>query len=171
MASTGSTQAVNIIVEMGRPKVHYTDSDGAWSGVLRFKVEKDMGPTPDRAVMNLGIADMGSAKTLGNFVTWARAKYPAKRYMLIIWNRGQGWRFQLASNRGLREVATRNSVADASRALDRTHLPSPNGYRSVSYDEDSGQILYNRDIQETLQRILGNAKLDVIGFDVPHVDD
>lgn len=165
MASRGSSQGVNILVEMGRPKAHYTDSDGAWSGVLRFKVEKDMTPTKDRALMNLGNADMGSAKTLGDFVSWARAKYPARRYMLIIWNHGQGWRFQLAAARSMREAAARNSVAEGVRSLERADVPSPNGFKSVSYDEDTRNILYNRDIQDTLQRLLPGTKLDVIGFD------
>lgn len=36
--------------------------------------------------------DMGSPTTLKNFIEWAKASYPADRYVLVLWNHGNGWR-------------------------------------------------------------------------------
>ncbi len=36
--------------------------------------------------------DMADGESLGDFVRWSVARYPAKRYMLYIWGHGDGWR-------------------------------------------------------------------------------
>ena len=38
-------------------------------------------------------------------------------------------------------------------------------FRYVSHDEDTGDKLYNREIQDALAGLAQNAKIDVIGFD------
>ena len=41
---------------------------------------------------NLGRdVDSGSPQTLVDFIRWSKAKAPADRYALIIWNHGSGW--------------------------------------------------------------------------------
>ena len=35
-------------------------------------------------------ASMGSADTLGGFLSWGVAKYPADKYMCLLWNHGGG---------------------------------------------------------------------------------
>ncbi len=92
MARIGSTPEVKLVVEMGRPKNHFSLQFGAWSKTLRFLVEKGAEPTEAHAVSNLGATNMGDARTLVDFVTWGRKAFPAKRTMLVIWNHGQGWR-------------------------------------------------------------------------------
>ena len=38
-----------------------------------------------------GDVDSGSPQTLVDFVRWSKAKAPADRYALIVWNHGSGW--------------------------------------------------------------------------------
>jgi hypothetical protein len=149
MASIGSTPEVKLVVEMGRPKHHYTRRFGEWSTTLRFLVEKGTLPTPANAVADLGATNMGDAQTLVDFVTWGRRTYPAKRTMLVIWNHGQGW-----------------------RAPDEDGIPAPavpavphGGYRYVSNDDDTGDKLFNRAIQDALTKSLGGQAIDLIAFD------
>jgi hypothetical protein len=92
MAQVGSSEKVNIVVQFDRNGGYATTSP-QWKGGYRFKVEKGVAPRPDTAVETLGDTNMGSGITLRNFVDWAASNYPAKRYMLDIWNHGQGWRF------------------------------------------------------------------------------
>ncbi|WP_316195619.1 MULTISPECIES: clostripain-related cysteine peptidase [unclassified Bradyrhizobium] len=171
MAQVGGNDRVNLVVQMGRPAKHYTDSDDAWSGVMRFLVKRDTKPRPGDAVEDLrqgGEVDMGAPDTLAKFVDWSMEKYPATRYMLIIWNHGQGWRFQLAREFNVRAMASSRSLtANASSQLKSSlsSVPPLNGYRSVSLDEDTGNILFNRDIQGVLDKRFTNKKLDVLGFD------
>jgi hypothetical protein len=171
MANVGSTQQVNVVAELGRPTHHYTNSDDGWSGVRRFLINKGTRPALADAISDPGqegqSTDMGSPQTLSEFIEWSIARFPAKRYMLIIWNHGQGWRFQLAPDRTLRITAASRSQTAKSHELSATvgSVPPLNGYRSVSLDEDTGNILFNSDIQTVLENRFSSRKLDLIGFD------
>jgi Clostripain family len=179
MAQIASNDQVNIVAELGRPVTSHSGTAGNWGGVMRFYVGKpNMQPLPtaainpdDPAVRN---ADMGSAKTLDDFVSWAKGNYRAKKYLLIIWNHGQGWRLELqyANALAMRTSAPKNNRAALNQLIATSNSgqsPSskaPNqsllgGYRSVSFDEDTGNFLYNRDIEDVLQR----NPVDIIGFD------
>jgi len=163
IAGVGSSKDVNLLVEMGRPQDHYTSDYGPWSGVLRFRVKKGDEPTPEYAKMDLAKAglntDMGSAQTLAEFIDWSRTHYPARHSMLIIWNHGQGWRFQLSSDRSLR---ARAAVDRNPTHHPRETAPPPAVLRSVSFDEDRRSFLYNRDIQDVLA---ASRPVDILGFD------
>ncbi|HNW45385.1 MAG TPA: clostripain-related cysteine peptidase, partial [Elusimicrobiales bacterium] len=41
---------------------------------------------------NRGHADMGSWQELVNFMQWAKGRYPARRYALVLWDHGNGWK-------------------------------------------------------------------------------
>jgi Clostripain family len=177
MARVGSTDQVNVLVEFGRPRRHYTHESGGWSKTLRFRVEKDMEPVEHAAVEDLGATNMGDGESLVDFVTWARMNYPAKRTMLAIWDHGQGWRRrQLLNMRLERGALTRIShLRESARARLGAELgslePIPDdsrvhgAFRYVSHDEDTGDKLYNREIQDALAGLVRDAKIDVIGFD------
>ena len=182
IATVGGSASVRVVVEFGRPK-NVIANDGTrkskyrcadrqpWDGVLRFDVTKDQKPLPSTALADLGSADMGSAATLKDFVSWARTQYPANHYLLVIWNHGQGWRFETAQNEALRfaaasnrgEVALTNDLT-ADMVAEGRQRPT-GGFKSVSFDEDTKHFLYNRDIEDSLLSVLEDQKLDVIGFD------
>jgi|CXWL01.1.fsa_nt_gi hypothetical protein len=169
MAKVGSTEDVNILVEMGRPRVNHTNKYGPWSGVLRYKVEKDMQPTKGKEVMDLVKeqlpTNMGDPVVLKDFIKWGMEKYPAKHYFVIIWNHGQGYRFQLFNNR---QTTTKNALDQPNMSTGETISPLDivGGYRAVSADEDNTTILYNSDIQAVLEEIFPNNGLDILGYDV-----
>jgi Clostripain family len=177
MAKVGSTDKVNVLVEFGRPLRHYTLESGGWSKTLRFRVEKNMEPLENAAVEDLGATNMGDGAALADFVTWARKNYPAKRTMLAIWDHGQGWRRRQLLNLRPERAALRRIVR--SRELARARLgdklgslePIPDdnrvygAFRYVSHDEDTGDKLYNREIQDALASLVQTTKIDVIGFD------
>jgi hypothetical protein len=92
METAGSSGRVNIVAQLGRAKGYYA-GDGDWTGARRYLVQKDAGPgkISSPVLAELGQADMGDYRSVMEFVRWARAAYPAKRYMLVIWNHGSGW--------------------------------------------------------------------------------
>ncbi len=175
MATVGSNANVNLVAELGRPKQTYgCADDNPWSGVLRFHIKRGQRPVPENAIGNDAVPssrdlDMGSAETLSDFVNWSMSKYPAKHYVLIIWNHGQGWRFQTALKRDDKLNAARGrALSKDFHSLAGTlgkMQSSVGGYRSVSFDEDSGNFLYNSDIEISLKKLLKAQKLDVLGFD------
>lgn len=166
MASVGSTDEVHVLVQFGRPKKHYTTESGGWSRTLRFRVERGMKPTVANALEDLGDVNMGAPQALVDFVRWSKANYPADRYMLVLWDHGQGWRAGDPTLGG-------QIVAEPAAPVWRSTEPgaavvqtAPGvGYRHVSHDEDTGDKLYNRQIQDSLGALLGADKLDVISFD------
>ena len=91
----GSSEKVNIVVELGRSKglENDTTADGDWAGVRRYYVTKDADKDHINSPMlaDLGNVDMGSWKEAAAFLKWARAAYPAKKYMFMIWDHGWGW--------------------------------------------------------------------------------
>lgn len=92
MEMVGSSDQVNIVVEMGRIK-GYDSSNGDWTGVKRFLIKKDTDTNiiNSPVIQEMGERDMGDYKNLADFVKWAKKTYPAKKYMLIVWNHGSGW--------------------------------------------------------------------------------
>lgn len=92
MEMAGSTDKVNIVVELGRMAGH-DSSDGDWTGVRRYLIKKDddVNKISSPVVQDLGKADMGDYKSAIDFGKWAKKNYPAKRYMFIFWNHGTGW--------------------------------------------------------------------------------
>lgn len=92
MEKIGSTQKVNIVVEVGRMD-GYDTSDGDWKGVRRYYITKDSDMRKVNSTMleDLGMIDMGDYNTAIEFGKWAKKKYPAKKYMFVLWNHGSGW--------------------------------------------------------------------------------
>jgi Clostripain family len=155
MAAVGSSDQVHVLVEFGRPKAHYTPDtqlEGQWSKTLRFRVRRGMQASENEAAKDLGDVDMGKGETVADFVKWARDTYRAKRYLLVIWDHGEGWR------------EYRSRALRVSRAANRPKTGISGIVRSCSLDEDKHSLLYNRDLQNSLQKTL-SRKLDVIGFD------
>ena len=93
--TAGSNDKVAIVAEIGRSRGldNDTAADGDWSGVRRYFVTRDS--DPDRIasplLADLGEKDMGDWKQAADFLKWARAAYPAKKYLFIIWDHGWGW--------------------------------------------------------------------------------
>jgi len=91
IAAIGSTALVNVLVQLDR-NGNYAFTQPQWTQTLRFRVTKDMAPLPKNALQDLGEVNMGDPAALSDFVQWGKSAYPAKRYMLVIWDHGQGWR-------------------------------------------------------------------------------
>ena len=187
LARVGSTDAVNVVVQFDRIK-KYAHTQPDWSQTLRFRITKGMEPVPKYAAGDIGEANMGDGKVLSDFVTWGMTKYPANRYMLVIWDHGQGWRLFLSDllKRGraltksraiglnddlasLRSssVLLRNASGVAGLNGETAPFRSAPGspYRSASNDETNDDVLFNREMEDSLKKSLAGKKLDVIGFD------
>lgn len=121
METAGSTDKVNIIVELGRSRAH-DESDGDWTGARRYRVLRDADPAKiNSAVLaEYPQADMGDWRRLADFIAWGKANYPAKRYMVIVWNHGNGWKGRAAAQKGIStddETGSTITTAQLGRAL------------------------------------------------------
>ena len=185
MARLENSDDVNVVVQFDRSP-HYSGSYGNWTQSMRFLIRKNMTPTAGEAVEDLGEVNMGDGAVLTDFVNWARRNYPAERYALVIWDHGQGWRFERAtriignpSSRLDRVLAARSeflkpvfartgtkpNVFDEQRRSIPTDYVTSGAVRYVSSDESSGDHMFNREIQDSLIRDVGPGRIDLIGFD------
>jgi clostripain len=104
MEMVGSTSNVNIVVQIDRIPYSVLDSNnqgyaddisnGDWTDTRRYYITQDYDPyiINSQLVSNLGELNMGTSSTLINFAKWAVSNYPAKKYLLVIWNHGGGFR-------------------------------------------------------------------------------
>ncbi len=92
-------------------------------GTRRYLVQQDTSPAiASKLVQDLGQGiDMGDPRTLADFVAWGKTYYPADRFVLVIWNHGNGWR------RGLEGIT-----------------------RAVSYDDDTGNAIQIWQLEQAL---------------------
>ncbi len=80
--------------------------------------------------------DMGSYTTLANFIAYCKKNYPADRYVLDMWDHGQGW--QLAAKRPTSIV------------------------RGVSYDDTTSHHIDTWDMDKALS---GGNNVDILSYD------
>lgn len=134
MELVGSTDKLNIVVEVGRMQ-GYDASDGDWTGVRRYLIQKDSDMTRmgSRMIQDLGMIDQGDYRNLAAFGKWAKEKFPAKKYMLIVSNHGDGW---------LKNKADEN--------------------KGISYDEESGNHITTPELAMALREI---GKVEVFSTD------
>lgn len=85
MMAIGSTDKVNFLVETGGTLAWVNDQIDA-SQNQRWLVEKGT----LKNVGNIGKQNMGESDTLKNYILWAVEAYPAKKYVLDLWNHGGG---------------------------------------------------------------------------------
>lgn len=93
MEVVGSSTDVNIVVQADRiPNYDYSNND--WTNTRRYYITQDYDPYTinSQLISELGELNMGSPQTLIDFATWAVTNYPAKKYLLVIWNHGGGFR-------------------------------------------------------------------------------
>ena len=104
MEMVGSTSEVNIVVQVDRIPYSvlaannegYADdiSNNNWTTTRRYYITQDFDSIQinSQLISDLGELNMGTPQTLINFANWAVTNYPAKKYLLVIWNHGGGFR-------------------------------------------------------------------------------
>lgn len=114
MEMVGSTSEVNIVVQVDRIPYNvlasnnegYLDdiSNNNWTNTRRYYITPDYNPYTINSQLissNLGELNMGDPQTLIDFATWAVTEYPAKKYLLVIWNHGGGFRSPAYTSRDI----------------------------------------------------------------------
>lgn len=91
MAAVPNSERINVLVQMDRSPL-YTEQFGNWTQTLRFNIKQNMNPNVSEAMMDLGEQNMGDPLVLRDFISWSKRNFPADKYMLIIWDHGDGWR-------------------------------------------------------------------------------
>ena len=77
MARVGSTDEVNVVVQLDRIGKYVSKTDERfpyWTETLRFRVTKGMKPSREKCAQRSKLceANMGAGKTLADFVAWTK---------------------------------------------------------------------------------------------------
>jgi hypothetical protein len=164
MKRVGSTAEVNVIAQLDRDVGHATK---------RYYLRKG-GTIAADAVASLGKINTGDPRFLLDFVRWGVRSYRAERYLLVLWNHGQGWddtdiyadeRFRgfrrLASGRichALFRTSVRRTLSLATRDPET---------RAILLDDNAKDFLDNLEMKKVAAATakLLKRKLDILGMD------
>jgi hypothetical protein len=142
MESVMANPKVRVVVQWKRIATYAPQ--GSWTGTRRYLIRYD---TDNEAVrsqlledMGQGV-DMGDPATLREFIRWARARYPADRYALIIWNHGSGWR-----TRTTRAVSFDDEYGTSIKIWDL-----PTAIRPTSSDPVLDVLLFDASLMQMLE--------------------
>lgn len=139
LEQVGSNEKVNVVVQWGslrRPSV---------DRVLVHK-DSDTNAVTSPVVESLGSVDMGSWRSLEEFILWGMREYPAKHYFVTVWNHGSGWR-NILNLRGLRGGELKPT--------------------DISWDDETGNSITTEQLGEVMRRVSTSQgrKIDIYGSD------
>jgi hypothetical protein len=156
----GSTDEVNFVAQIDRNGNYSQDSELKWRGARRFYIINDKNPKKmtSPAVQKLGDVDMAAPETLLDFVSWSVKNYPAKKYALILWNHGTGWK----------EINPSILEGDVGEiGLPSGGVPGAGINYNISYDDTSKTSMNIPTLGKTLAKIVNitGKPLEIMGFD------
>ena len=139
MEMVGSSDKVNIVAEVGRIK-GYSSDDGDWTGCRTYYIKKDNDTNKITSpyLKETAKCDMGSWEYLVDFVKWTKENYPAKKYILVVWNHGSGW------NKG-GDISLLNIVD-----------------KGISYDDETRNHITTPQLRMALEKVGG---VDILAMD------
>ena len=91
MEKVGGSANMNVVAEMSH------ESKGGH--VVRYDVQKENPGTHSPVTQDLGSINMSDPKSLADFIKWTKTNYPAKHYMLVMNDHGNGWEGCCASDK------------------------------------------------------------------------
>jgi hypothetical protein len=164
MKNVGSTKDVNVVAQFDRATGH---------AAKRYFLRKGGGVDQD-AVMTVGKVNTGDPKDLIDFIAWAVENYPARRWLLVLWNHGQGWddtdifagermrRYRRLTDRPIRHALFHTPVRRMLAEAGRSPVT-----RAILIDENAKDFLDNQEMKKVVEKTaktLGR-KLDILGMD------
>ncbi len=108
METVGSSKDVNVVA---MAEFSPTYSIGQSANTQRGKILKDSNTSVVSSLSTMGKnVDMGKKESLTEFISWAKANYPADNYALVLWSHGDGWKTTRATG-GLQRGALQDESA------------------------------------------------------------
>ncbi len=84
MEEVGSNDQLNMVVQWASLKNKQTKR-------LLVTKDSDKNKVTSKVIETMSPVDMGDYKKLVEFIGWGVKNYPAKHYMIAVWNHGSGW--------------------------------------------------------------------------------
>lgn len=160
----------NVLVLLDRAE-GYDETDGNWTDTRLFEVKHDS--TNGSSVISkrldcpsLGLSknsetelDMANGNVLRKFIEFGKAQYAAKKYALIIWGHGTGWRYSVTEG-NLPVCGELLAGENTAGKLPACKEESAGG-RAVAIDQRTNSYMSVSDLGKAVK----NEGLSLIGFD------
>jgi len=166
MKRVGTTDDVNVVVQF--------DSASNAHRTKRYLITKGTDLARD-VVATLGNTNTGDPKNLVDFATWTITNYPAQRYILVLWNHGQGWDdtdiYAGERYRGLHRVGSgrlRHALFHKPvRQLLQNAPRNPAITRAILLDDNAKDFLDNQEMKKVVKAVHKKLRrnLDLLGMD------
>lgn len=179
MKKIGSNDDINVLVQFDKMNDRIT---------RRFYITSIHALEKD-CLFNLPELNTGDPKNLKDFIFWSIENYPARHYILILWNHGNGWKeddiYRIAANQELR-VLRKNKVGGkvlpfnqaisfsrrrCHRSIFSTSIKKlmrlPVNNRAICFDDSSKDFLDNTELKDIISSACRKLrkKIDILGFD------
>jgi hypothetical protein len=160
MKQVGSTDQVNVIVQF----------DTEANKTTRYRVEKKK----LKVLQQMKGVNCGNPKVLTGFLAWGIKTFPARHYLVDVWNHGGGWENLPADYdyNGLRSLkpASAYKRLRLRRAIFKTTIHAirkrPAEARAIAIDCGSHDYLDNQELRKALAAALpGGKKFDIFACD------
>lgn len=170
LASLGSNDRVNILVQLD------TTIQRKKKVTLRYYVEHNKLTITNYNDPSSQQMDSGSPHTLIDCCRWAMENFPAKNYMIDLWNHGIGIidieRRRMLNSSELFTFNPQNCMVELDRTipfLDFAVQTEQEPERGICFDDTTGNFLTNQDLTLALKTItedfLDGQKINVVTFD------
>lgn len=142
----------------------------------RYYLRRNTSLASDAVGKPLGETDTGQARTLAEFVRWSIGAYPARHYMLVVWNHGAGWddtdvyapmASMATGSRGMRRPRAEISRLRARDALFRSTATTVADNYAIGFDDHAHDFLDNIELKRAIAAAhkAAGRKIDIIGMD------
>ena len=184
MKRVGSSDRLNVLAQFDRAGVKQT--------TRRYRLNRGTELAAD-VLEDLGETNTGDPKVLREFLSWGVKTYPARHYLVVLWNHGSGWDDSNlyaahgdafsgdappiahkgvaigvgGEGRAISLAQARSAVRRARRALFSTTVKRMVGSRAIAFDDQAKDFLDNIEMKAVLRdirRLIGR-KIDILGFD------
>ena len=177
MEAVGSTDQMNVVAQVDRA-ADYNLNDDNWRSTRRFYITKglDRRKITSELLKDLGPTNTGDSRFITDFIRDTVTDYPARRYMLVLWNHGSGFYVPPEMLAGERAPSGRELSTRARPKLKRSFFQGTRAKvlslnqprRGICYDDASQDCLDNKELKDVIaymEKCIGNRKVDVIGMD------
>ncbi|MFA6433700.1 MAG: clostripain-related cysteine peptidase [Elusimicrobiales bacterium] len=140
------------------------DSAG-WEGIRRYEIVKDTDNQKinSKLLETLGKTDMGDYNHLADFAVWAKTRYPARHYMLIVWNHGDGWRSRSTDLKSMTkgisyDSQTGNGITTVQLGLALKKIGGVDLYASDACLMQMSEVVY--ELKDSVPLIVGSEEIE-----------
>lgn len=160
MEVMGSNANFNIVVQWASLRAKTTKR-------LYIQKDSDMNKINSPVVDEIPTADMGDYKTLVEFVRWAAQKYPAKHYLVNVWNHGGGWKLMSQGSVVINDISwddhTGHKITTEQLGLAMDESAKIIGHKVDIYASDAclmGMLEVAAEVEDSVQVFVGSEDLE-----------